>query len=62
VHSTSSKNTSDGEAASSGFGISHSREEESMEAKARWFRSLTPEDRLLMLAEWTALVLEKIPA
>jgi len=43
------------------FGISHSLEEESMEAKARWFRSLSPEERMAMLAEWTELVLENNP-
>ena len=43
------------------FGISHHREEESMEAKARWFRSLSTEQRMAMLAEWTELVLENNP-
>ena len=43
------------------FGISHSREEESIEAKARWFRTLTPEQRLAMLAEWTEIVLQNNP-
>ena len=43
------------------FGISHSWEEESMEAKARWFRSLSPEQRMQMLAEWTELVLQNNP-
>ena len=32
-----------------------------MEAKVRWFRSLTPEERLAMLEEWTSLVLENNP-
>jgi len=43
------------------FGISHSLEEESIEAKARWFRSLSPEQRMAMLMEWTELVLENNP-
>ena len=43
------------------FGISHSFEEESVEAKARWFRSLSPEQRMAMLAEWTELVLQNNP-
>ena len=32
-----------------------------MEAKVRWFGSLSPEERLAMLEEWTALVLENNP-
>ena len=43
------------------FGISHSFEEESMEAKARWFQSLTLEERMEILNSWTELVLENNP-
>ena len=45
-----------------GFGISHSLEEESVEAKARWFQSLSLEQRMAMLVEWTELVLENNPS
>jgi hypothetical protein len=43
------------------FGISHDRDEESLAAKARWFRTLSPAERLQMLAEWTELVLQNNP-
>ena len=43
------------------FGISHARDDESMDAKAQWFRALTPTERLQMLAEWTELVLQNNP-
>jgi hypothetical protein len=43
------------------FGVSHSREEESIEAKARWFRSLSPQERMTILNEWTELVLQNNP-
>ena len=43
------------------FGVSHDPAEESIEAKARWFRTLTPEERMRMLAEWTELVLQNNP-
>ena len=49
------------QSASRPYGISHSRDDESMEAKAEWLGSLTPEERLRMLAEWTELVLENNP-
>lgn len=39
-------------------GISHSRSEESREAKARWFQSLTVEERMDYLCFITDLVLE----
>ncbi len=42
-------------------GISHSREEETPEAKARWFQSLTVEERIAMLCAWTDLVFENNP-
>lgn len=32
-----------------------------MDAKARWFRALSPAERLAMLAEWTELVLQNNP-
>jgi hypothetical protein len=43
------------------FGISHDREEETLAAKARWFKALTPAERLAMLSEWTELVLQNNP-
>ncbi len=42
-------------------GISHSREDESLEAKARWFQSLTMEERMEMLCDLTDMVLENNP-
>jgi hypothetical protein len=42
-------------------GISHSREEETPEAKARWFQSLTVEERIAILCAWTDMVLENNP-
>ena len=41
--------------------ISHSFEDETPEAKARWFRSLTVDERIAMLCAWTDLVLENNP-
>ena len=38
--------------------ISHSFEDETPEAKARWFRSLTVDERIAMLCAWTDLILE----
>ena len=43
------------------FGISHDRAEETLDAKARWFRALSPAERLAMLIEWTELVLQNNP-
>jgi hypothetical protein len=42
-------------------GISHDRSEESPEAKARWFRSLSMEQRLAMFAEFYNLALQLNP-
>ncbi len=42
--------------------ISHSRDEETMEAKARWFQSLTVEERLQMLCDLTDLALSLTPS
>lgn len=44
------------------FSISYSREDESMEAKARWFQSLTLEERMAYFAALTDLILENNPA
>lgn len=41
--------------------ISHSREAETPEAKARWFRSLSVEERMDYLCAITGLVLENNP-
>jgi hypothetical protein len=42
-------------------GVSHDRELETLEAKARWFRSLSLEERMEYLCEVTDLVLENNP-
>ena len=41
--------------------ISHSRQEETPEAKALWFQSLSVEERMELLCEWTDLILENNP-
>jgi hypothetical protein len=41
--------------------ISHSFADESMAAKAKWFRTLSIEDRMNMLIEFTSLILENNP-
>ena len=43
------------------FGISHNIGDESIEAKARWFRSLSIEERMELLDSWTELVLQNNP-
>lgn len=43
------------------FGISHSREDESLEAKARWFQALSLEERMAYLCELTELALQNDP-
>jgi hypothetical protein len=42
-------------------GISHDREQETPEAKARWFQSLSLEERMDYLCFLTDLVLENNP-
>lgn len=42
-------------------GISHDRTEETLEAKARWFQSLTLQERMDMLCAFTDFVLEIQP-
>lgn len=41
--------------------ISHTRQAESPEAKARWFQSLTLAERMELLCSFTDLVLENNP-
>lgn len=41
--------------------ISHSRSEESIEAKARWFQSLSAQERMDLLCWYTDLALEANP-
>lgn len=41
--------------------ISHDREEETLEAKARWFQSLTLQERMDYLVAITDLILENNP-
>lgn len=38
--------------------VSHSRQEETLEAKARWFQSLSLQERMEMLCDMTDLILE----
>jgi hypothetical protein len=48
--------------ASAHFGVSHDFEEESIDAKARWFGSLSLEERMEILESWTELVLQNNPS
>lgn len=41
--------------------ISHDRQEESLDAKARWFQSLTLTERMDMLCSFTELMLAANP-
>jgi hypothetical protein len=41
--------------------ISHEREEETIEAKARWFQSLSLEERAELLCQFTELILSANP-
>ncbi len=41
--------------------ISHNRTDESIEAKARWFQSLSLQERMDLLCEFTDMVLENNP-
>ena len=41
--------------------ISHDRNDESLEAKAQWFQSLSLAERMQLLCEFTELVLENNP-
>jgi hypothetical protein len=42
-------------------GVSHSRQEETLEAKARWFQSLSLQERMETLCDMTDLILEHNP-
>lgn len=42
-------------------GISHDRQEETIEAKARWFQSLSLEERMDLLCFFTDLILDSNP-
>jgi len=41
--------------------VSHLRQEETPHAKARWFQSLSLEQRMELLCAWTNLILENNP-
>ncbi len=41
--------------------VSHDRHDESLEAKARWFQSLSIEERMELLCEFTDLMLALNP-
>lgn len=43
------------------MGVSHDFEEETLEAKARWFQSLTVEERMEILCEFTDMILAVNP-
>lgn len=42
-------------------GISHDREEETLEAKVRWFQSLSLQERMELLCSFTDMILEINP-
>ena len=42
--------------------ISHDRNEETIEAKARWFQSLTPQERAELLCQYTDMILAVNPS
>ena len=44
-----------------GKAISHDRQEEDMEAKARWFQSLSLSERMDLLCSFTDLILSTNP-
>jgi hypothetical protein len=46
---------------SAAYGISHDRREETIEAKTRWFRSLSPEQRMEVFCEFVNLALSVHP-
>jgi hypothetical protein len=41
--------------------ISHNREDEEMDSKARWFQSLSLEERMEVFVSFTDLILENNP-
>lgn len=43
------------------FGISHDRADESLEAKARWFQSLTLEERVDLINQFTEFIFSLNP-
>ena len=43
------------------FGVSHDRSDEDILAKAAWFQSLSLEERMDLLCEYTDLILENNP-
>jgi hypothetical protein len=43
------------------FGVSHDRADESFEAKARWFQSLTPQQRVTVFTEFMDLIFANQP-
>ena len=43
------------------IGITHDFEEETLEAKGRWFQSLSLEERMELLCEFTDLILSVNP-
>jgi len=43
------------------FGVSHDRADEDLVAKARWFQSLTQEERIELFCEFTEMIFENNP-
>ena len=41
--------------------LSHRREDETLQAKARWLKSLTVDERMQLLNEWTNFIMEVNP-
>jgi len=41
--------------------VSHNREEETIEAKARWFQSLSLDERIELLCQYTDMILAVNP-
>jgi len=41
--------------------VSHDRQEETIEAKARWFQSLTLEERMELFVQWTDFIMSVDP-
>ena len=41
--------------------VSHSRSDESLESKARWFQALSLQERMEMLCSFTDLILDNNP-
>ena len=61
IRDLSPSGTPEGEGVFMNKSVSHDREEESIEAKARWFQSLSLEERMDLLCSYTNLILSNNP-